>query len=188
MYAIIHPRFYFHTVNRTPPPVEEFLPPTDDGMQFMFLSITCHLTIYVFTCPLLFIVFWNGNESNWIWFLVTFYVEPSSSLSQSTGTDPESPRPEPSKRSTKFKFVTTRTQKQESPRRSSVPALNPALSLSPSHLFSQPNLNRSRSPDYPYSRQSSLSDDSSGPASSRSMETARAPNPSYPPPQLPQIR
>lgn len=142
---------------RTPPP-EEFYPPPDDG-GFKLLK---NCTIY--NLPSEFLIH------------KLFFAEPSIS----TSNESVSPRPEPG--NGKFRFVTSRKHHHakgpSSPRRGSVPNFAPGQPTQQNHHL---NVNtsavlsaRSASPEYLSSRQSSLSDDSCGPYSSRSTDTNRS--------------
>ncbi|ODN03976.1 Katanin p80 WD40 repeat-containing subunit B1 [Orchesella cincta] len=108
---------------------------------------------------------------------------PDEEPSLATSTESESPRPESYSKTTKFRYVNSRESSrnrhspENTPRRASVPNFVPGQVA---HNHNNRNLSpgvcltsRSRSPDC-MSRQSSLSDDSSGPYSGRSTETHRS--------------
>lgn len=150
---------------RTPPP-EDFVP--DDGMLHI------HYNFNPEKYKIEKVVRTKFNS------ILLFFLEPSLA----TSTESESPRPESYTKNTKFRYVNSRDSSrnrhspENSPRRSSVPNFVPGQVA---HNHNQRNLSpavcvssRSRSPEYLSSRQSSLSDDSSGPYSGRSTETQRS--------------
>lgn len=121
------------------------------------------------------------SESMALMSILCYVIEPSLA----TSTESESPRPESFTKPPKFRYTNSRDSSRNrhspetSPRRASVPNFVPGQ-VSHNHN-NQRNLSpgvcltsRSRSPEYMCSRQSSLSDDSSGPYSARSTETQRS--------------